>query len=68
MMRAPSVMRWRSIPAAYMTSRTIARTNGTESATTMPVRHPSDRKLTTSTMTRASAKVLTNSETDSSTM
>src|ERR1041384_938888 len=58
MMRAPSVMRWRSIPAAYMTSRTIARTNGTESATTTPVRQPSERKLTTSTMTFAEALVI----------
>ena len=34
----------------------------------MPVRQPSDRKLTTSTIASASAKVWTNSETDSSTM
>src|SRR5262249_46806219 len=68
MMRAPSVMRWRSRPVAYITSSTIASTTGTDSAPTMPVRQPSDRKLTTSTMTSASANVSTNSETDSLTM
>jgi hypothetical protein len=68
MMRAPSVMRWRSRPVAYITSSTIASTSGTDSAATMPVRQPSDRKLTTSTMTSASANVSTNSETDSLTM
>src|SRR5205085_2763667 len=30
MMRAPSVMRWRSRPAAYITTKTIASTSGTE--------------------------------------
>src|SRR5215510_13197758 len=64
MMRAPSVIRWRSRPVAYITSSTIASTSGTDSATTMPVRQPSDRKLTTSTMTSASAKVSTNSDPD----
>ena len=54
--------------AAYITSSTIASTRGTDSATTMPVRQPSERKLTTSTMTSASANVRTNSETESSTM
>ena len=50
MISAPSVMRCRSMPAAYMTMNTIASTSGTDSATTMPVRQPSDRKLTTSTI------------------
>ena len=50
MMSAPSVMRCRSMPAAYMTMKTIASTSGTESATTMPVRSPSVRKLTSSTI------------------
>jgi hypothetical protein len=68
MISAPRVMRWRSSPVAYITRSTIASTSGTDSATTMPVRQPSDRKLTTSTITKASAKVLTNSETDSLTM
>ncbi len=57
MISAPSVMRWRSIPVAYMTTNTIASTSGTDSATTMPVRQPSDRKLTSSTMASASTKV-----------
>ena len=57
-MRAPSVIRCRSSPAPYMTSSTIARTSGTDSATTMPVRQPSDRKLTTSTMSERLGKGL----------
>ena len=68
MISAPSVMRCRSIPAAYMTRNTIASTSGTDSATTMPVRQPSERKLTTSTISSASAKVWTNSDTDCSTI
>ena len=46
----------------------MARTSGTDSATTMPVRQPSDRKLTTNTIASASPKLLTNSDTDSSTI
>ena len=68
MISAPSVMRCRSMPAAYMTENTIASTSGTDSATTMPVRQPSERKLTISTMPSASTKVSTNSETDCSTI
>ncbi len=49
---------------AYMTTKTMASTSGTESATTMPVRQPSDRKLTTSTIASASTKVRRNSDTD----
>ena len=57
MMSAPSVMRCRSSPIAYMTMNTIASTSGTDSATTMPVRQPSVRKLTSSTMPSASTNV-----------
>src|SRR3984893_4675328 len=67
-MSAPSVMRCRSMPAAYMMVSTIASTSGTDSATTMPARQPSDRKLTRRTMPSASTKVSTNSETERSTM
>ena len=51
-----------------MTTNTIASTSGTDSATTMPVRQPSDRKLTTSTIASASAKLRRNSETECSTI
>ena len=46
MIRAPSVIRCRSMPIAFMTMNTIASTSGTDKATTMPVRQPSARKLT----------------------
>ncbi len=67
MIKAPSVMRFRSIPSALITSVTTASTSGTEVATTMPVRQPSDRKLTPRTITSASAKERRNSETARST-
>ena len=67
-MSAPSVMRCRTRPPAYITRSTIAKTSGTDSATTIPVRQPSERKLTASTMTSASANVSTNSDTEPSTM
>ena len=68
MISAPSVMRCRSRPHAYITTNTIASTSGTDSATTMPVRQPSERKLTTSTIASASAKLRRNSETEWSTI
>ncbi len=68
MTSAPRVMRCRSSPAAYITTNTIASTSGTESATTMPVRQPSETKLTSSTMPSASTKDSTNSEIECSTM
>ena len=43
MIRAPSVMRCRSIDIAFITMNTIASTSGTDSATTMPVRQPKRR-------------------------
>ena len=39
-----------------MTTKVIASTSGTESATTMPVRQPRERKLTRSTMPSASSE------------
>ena len=54
-------MRCRSMPITAMTMNTIAITRGTDSATTMPVRQPSDRKLTNSTIPSASAKERRNS-------
>ena len=61
MISAPSVMRCRSMPIRFMTTKTIASTSGTEVATTMPVRQPSDRKLTASTMASASRNERRNS-------
>ena len=58
---APSVIRCRSRPMAFMTMNTTASTSGTDSATTMPVRQPSARKLTNSTIASASMKEWTNS-------
>ena len=52
---------------AFITMKTIESTSGTESATTMPVRHPSARKLTNRTMASASMKECTNSLTACST-
>ena len=56
MMSEPSVIRSRLSPATFMTRSTTASTSGTDVATTRPERHPSDRKLTTSTMASASTK------------
>ena len=67
MIRAPSVMRCRSIDIAFITMNTIASTSGTDSATTMPVRHPNATKLTNSTIASASMKECTNSPTARST-
>ena len=67
MISAPSVMRCRSSDIAFMTMNTIASTSGTDSATTMPVRQPSARKLTNSTIASASTKECTNSLTACST-
>ena len=67
MISAPRVMRSRLIPVARITTKQIASTSGTLRATTTPVRTPSVRKLTASTMARASTNDRTNSLTDSST-
>ena len=67
MISAPSVIRCRSIDIAFITMNTIASTSGTDSATTMPVRHPKATKLTNSTIASASMKECTNSPTARST-
>ena len=67
MMRAPSVMRCRSMPSIAITTKVMASVTGTDRATTMPVRQPSDTKDTNSTMTSASRKERSNSNSDSST-
>ena len=67
MMSAPSEIRCRLTPASFMTTNVMARTSGIAIATTMPGRHPSERKLTAKTMAIASTKVLMNSPTASST-
>ena len=67
MMSEPSVMRSRLSPATFMTTSTTASTSGTDVATTRPERHPSEMKLTTSTMASASTNERRNSLTDSST-
>ena len=65
MISAPSEMRWRSMPKMYMQRNVTASTSGIDSATTMPVRMPSEMKLTASTMITASASVLMNSRIES---
>ena len=52
MINEPSVMRSRLSPATFMTKSTTASTSGTDVATTRPGRHPSEMKLTTSTMAK----------------
>ncbi len=46
-----------------MVAKVIASTSGIDSATTSPVRTPSEKKLTSSTMIRASISTCTNSPT-----
>ena len=60
-------MRCRSSPIAFMTMKTMASTSGTDAATTMPVRQPSARNETNSTIASASMKECTNSPTACST-
>src|SRR6202453_3866863 len=67
MINAPSVIRCRSSPIAFMTTNTIDSTSGTDKATTMPVRQPNATKLTNSTIASASIKECTNSLTACST-
>ena len=67
MINAPSEMRSRFQPAAYMTAATRASTSGTEAATTMPVRQPRNKKDTASTIASASRNECSNSQTDSAT-
>ena len=64
---APSEILCRPTPNHSMTTKVIASTSGIDTATTSPVRKPSEKKLTSSTIATASASTLTNSPTDSST-
>ena len=66
-MSEPSDTRCRSMPKSSMATNTPASVNGTESATMMPVRKPSERKLTAITMPTATANLNRNSPIASST-
>ncbi len=63
-MSAPSEILCRSIPVWNMKRNVTAMVSGIESATMSPVRNPSDRKLTSSTMPTASASERVNSRTE----
>ena len=65
MISAPSEMRCSEMPVSFMTTKVIASTSGMATATTMPGRQPSARKLTASTMAIASIRLLVNSPTAS---
>jgi hypothetical protein len=67
MMSAPSEMRCSSMSSRYMARKVSASTSGMHSATTKPVRMPSEKKLTTSTIATASKRLFLNSCTDSCT-
>ena len=67
MISAPSVMRCRSRPRNAIAMNTMASTSGTEVATTMPERQPSETKLTASTIASASRNERVNSNTAAST-
>ena len=67
MIRAPSEMRWKSMPSSSMPTKVMARTSGTDRATMMPVRTPRLTKDTTSTMASASSRDEVNSSKDLST-
>ena len=56
MISAPSEIRCRSMPMTSMTAIVMARTSGTVRATTMPVRQPSVRRLTTMMIASASTR------------
>jgi hypothetical protein len=57
----------RPTPKNDITAKVIASTSGIDSATTRPVRSPSEKKLTSSTIATASVSTRMNSPTDSST-
>ncbi len=67
MISAPSEMRCSEMPASFMSTKVIASTSGMATATTIPGRQPSARKLTASTMAIASIRLLVNSPTASCT-
>src|SRR5581483_1146747 len=60
----PSETLFRPIPNRYMHNDVTASTIGMEITTTMPVRRPSETKLTTSTIATASATASTKSSTE----
>ena len=62
---APSEILCRPTPNSCMPANVIASTSGIDSATTSPVRQPSEKKLTNSTIATASLSTRTNSPTDS---
>ncbi|MNM53821.1 hypothetical protein D3C81_649300 [compost metagenome] len=62
---APSEILCRPISNRCMTKNVIASTSGIDTATTRPVRRPSEKKLTSNTITTASVSTLMNSPTES---
>ena len=64
---APSEILCRSMPKYFIAANVIASTSGIDSATTRPVRKPSEKKLTASTIATAIASVSTNSPTERAT-
>jgi hypothetical protein len=64
---APSEILCRSMPKYFIAANVIASTSGIDSATTRPVRRPSEKKLTSSTIATAIASVSTNSPTERAT-
>ena len=64
MISAPVEMRCRSMPKNRIARNVAASTSGMVSATTSPVRAPSDRKDTTSTIATASSRERMNSPTE----
>ena len=64
---APSEILCRSMPKYFIAAKVIASTSGIDSATTRPVRQPSEKKLTASTIATAIASVSTNSPTERAT-
>ena len=64
-MRAPSEMRWSSMPISSITTKTAASVRGTARATTTPTRRPSEAKETRRTTPRATTNLKRNSPTAS---
>jgi len=67
MISAPSEIRCSAMPEYSMNRKVPASTSGIETATTRPARNPRLRKLTPSTMIRASTRAVVNPPTASST-
>ncbi|MNZ55520.1 hypothetical protein D3C78_734490 [compost metagenome] len=60
----PRVMRSKFLPVAAMTTKTIAKVNGTATATTTPTRQPMLTKLTSMTTSSATKNLTMNSSTE----